>query len=307
MKSLKLIIALVILLIGGMIVGCGHGTTLEVGHADQDRVEKTNSTNTKASNQISSEEEKAVLDSINRINNQLMDLNSKVSQQECTIKDNTRISVIAILVTLVIAIVSLIAAILAFVKAKGANTRSVRHRKEIEELKRSLSESEARVANILRNRGISDYGIQSREYSELSSRIYRIENQIQHQYHPIKPVRGINDVIVDKQTSSCEEHGYFGLPSKISETQAYFVRLESSRNPDARFDVNVKNGIASFKPLEGIRYLNDLRGSDTIKMSLEIQGDIPSGVTQMTLISPGEAKLENGRWVIIKKVIIRLS
>ncbi|MDE6194625.1 MAG: hypothetical protein K2M83_11670 [Muribaculaceae bacterium] len=307
MKSLKSIIAFVILLIGGMVVGCDRGTALEHGHTDQDKVEKTDITYTTAPNLISSEEEKVVLDSINRINIQLTDLNNKISQQEDVIRNNTRISVIAILVTLGIAIMSLIIAISAFVKAKGAIARSGRHRKEIDELKRSLSELEARVVNTLRNRGVSDYGIQSIEYSKLSSRICRIENQLQHQYQPIRSGHGVNDAIVDQQTPSYEEHGYFGLPSKISETQAYFVRLESFRNPDARFEVNVKNGMASFKPLEGMRYLNDLRGSDAIKMSLEIQGDTPSIVTQMTLINPGEAKLENGRWVITKKVIIRLS
>ena len=306
MKSLKSIIAFVILLIGGMVVGCDHGTTLEPEHTDQAKVEKTDSTNTNAPNLISSEEGKVVLDSINRINDQLMDLKSKVSQQEGTYKDNTRISAIVILVSLGIAIVSLIIAILAFVKAKGAIARSGRHRKEIEQLKRSLSESETRFTNTVRNGGSLDLGIRTGDYSELSSRIYKIERQIELIPHSNKSSRGDGDPMVAQQTSSNERHGFFGLPSKISETEAYFKHLYEYRNSDTRFKVIVRNGKAEFSPLEGPQYLNEIKSNDTIQMALDIQGCTRYEANHMKVLNPGEAKSIGNRWEITKKVKIEL-
>ena len=306
MKSLKSIIAFIILLIGGMVVGCGRGNALEPGQTDQAKVEKTDSTNTNVPNLISSEEGKAVLDSINRINDQLVELNRKVSQQEGTIKDNTRISVIVILVTLVIAIVSLIIAILAFVKVKGVIARSGRHRKEIEELKRSLSESEARYTNVARNRGSSDLRMRTGEYSDLSSRISKIEHQIELLTHSNESNRECDGLIGTHQVSSNERHGFFGLPSKRSETEAYFKHLDECRNSDTRFQVNVRNGQAEFSLLEGAQYLNEIKSNDTIQMALDLHGCTRYEATHMKVLSPGEAKSVGDRWEITKKVKIEL-
>ncbi|MDE7432658.1 MAG: hypothetical protein K2N34_12200, partial [Lachnospiraceae bacterium] len=243
---------------------------------------------------------------LKEINSNLNELDSIIKNNESTVKNFNRTFSLSVIISWVISVLSLMIAIFALVKVKANIARAGRHRKEIDELKQSLSESETRLMNASRNYGISTTRLSSHEYSDLSSRICRIESQLKQQFKPKQSEIKPDIAYCSNDTLNQEKNGYFDIPKQKSATEAYFECLIDSRTPDSCFHVIVKNEKAQFRPIEEIRFLNDIKSYDIIKLALEIEGVLLAEAKQFRIIKPGEATLNGKRWEITKKAKIEL-
>lgn len=307
---------MVMLLIGEMtLTSCSGRASVDTALPEGNTSTSTKTDQTKDDdNTLDSKDENTLLDSLDRLSSRVDKLNLKINEQrsennnyKTAIENLKKKTSLSTLVSWVIMTISLIIAIFAFVRTNRVRAYGRRSRNDIEELKRSLTEVEERFMNVSRNMGASVSSLSSRDYKELLSRIYRIERYLDQYTQPKPTQQKTSNPVESNNVVSSEQYGFFGLPSKMSETGAYFKRLNESRDSEARFQVIVRNERAEFKPIEGTQYFNDLKSSDTIKMALDIQGCAPSEAKQMTVIKSGEAKLVDNRWVIIKNAIIVLS
>lgn len=314
MKILKTIIVVATLLIGGMaFTGCedSNASNHQQGATTPEQMEPQ-----AGEKPLDSKEKKAVLDSINIVNNRVDDLITIIESQKSIIERNQsnidelkKTSSISTLVSWAIALISIILAIYALIKVKSTNARAGRHREDIKQLKHSQIELERTIANSNRNRNSTASTISSRDYSDLSYRISKLERFYAQQQNPAIPaveIRGSRNVITPQQTIPAQ-HGYFGLPSQMSMTEAYFKKFDEVRDSDSRFSVEVNGEKAEFKPLlESTKLLNGIKSGDVIKFALEFQGCALSEATQMKVMSAGEAIKKDGLWIITKKAIISL-
>ena len=315
-KTLSAKVIIAFFLIGVLVISGCRNRTSEENENIENSISPENKGDEKDTEEVTdSQNTKEDLDPIEIVNNRieeinsnLTELNNKISNEESTVIDVKRNLSLSVIISWILSALSLIIAILAFNKIKTVIARIGRHRKEIEDLRQSLSESEARLMNASRNYGISKTRFSNNEDSNLSSRIYRIERQLEQIFQKIE-----SKTIMDKSKSikpsfhGEEKNGYFGLPSKMSETDAYFKHFTEYRDSESRFSATVISDKAEFCPLEGTQYFNGLKSSDAIKIALDIKGCSPSEAIGMTVINPGEAILKNDRWVITKKVTIELS
>lgn len=113
MKKLKKVIVVVTLLIGGMtFTGCEDGNATNNPQTDVDQNQSTLQTGEKT---MDSKEKKAVLDSINMVNNRVDDLFTRIENQKSVIEKNQsdignlkKTSSISTLISWGIAIISII-------------------------------------------------------------------------------------------------------------------------------------------------------------------------------------------------------
>lgn len=319
MKTLRNYIIIAVFIIGGMAMsGCEESDA-----SNSQQVVNTNEhSNSQAGEKsMDSKEKKDVLDSLNNVNNRVDELfaiietqKSVIGKNQSNIDDIKKTSSISTLVSWTLAIISIILAILALIKAKSSNARAGRHREEIEKIKQSLMDLERNIANSARTKNTSISTLSSRDYSDLSFRISKLERlytQMQSSSTSTTEITGGRNYIpnqpnIPSQPQIPIQHGYFGLPTQMSLTEAYFKRLSDVRDSDSRFTVEVRNDKAEFRPLEGTQYLNDLKSNDAIKMALEFEGCAPSEATQMKVILPGVAQKDGDRWIITKKATIGL-
>lgn len=307
MKTFRTIILASTLLIGGItFTGCEDNN---VSNSQQKQSESQ-----AEANPMDSSEKKQVLDSINALGSQIETLTNEqenitsdlktVSKEVSELKGSSHLFD---LISWIVAAVALLVALITLIKLSSIQKSADRHRNDLMKLGQRISLLEQNPTQAK-----STYsGISSNEYSSLISRISLIERQIdkmnQSQIAVPQNVvqnRPISDVLKD---STSEQNGYFGLPTQMSLTEAYFKKLSDIRESDSRFTVSVKDTKAEFRPLEGTQYLNDLKSNDAIKMALEIHGCAPSEANQMKVLMPGEAKKTDGRWIIIKKASIYLQ
>lgn len=260
---------------------------------------------------VSSSEKRQLLDSIATINTMVETLSRKVDMQtksteSVDIKLTGYKQRTTLLTTIILALglVSFIMAIIAFIKASNSQKRNVRHRSEIEQLKAQISNLGHGIQNQSRQKNNST---DNSNYYTLASRISTLESQLRYLNSLNKPNTDrtstvVSNVNVVKNTRT----GYFGMPSKMSETASYFkCMLDSKNDSDARFLATVNGNTAEFKPLEGLAYLNDFRTSETLKLAFDHTGCAPSEANSIVVITPGIAKLEDSRWIIIQKAKIK--
>lgn len=315
MKILKTIIVVVTLLIGGVaFTGCEDGNASNNQQSGATTPEQLNPQ--VGEKPLDSKEKKAVLDSINVLVTQIEALTEKQNTYANDLKDATKeisdlkgSSNLFDLISWVIAAIALIVAIIALIKFNSIQRRADRHRQDIGKLESRIISLEQK-ANVVpvRNKSTNS-GFSSSEYTTLASRIYKIERQLDKtsQGTVSEPQTIVpSNLTSDVRRTVNEQSGYFGLPTQMSLTEAYFKRLSDIRESDSRFTVEVRNDRAEFRPLEGTQYLNDLKSNDSIKMALDFQGCAPSEATQMKVILPGEAKKDGDRWIITKKATIAL-
>lgn len=265
---------------------------------------------------MNSKEKIAVLDSINIVNSRVDELLAKIETQTSIIdKNQTNIdeikksSSISTLVSWSLAVISMILAIIALIKGKSAFARAKRHRAEIEQLKQSLLDMERNIANGARYKSSGSSTLSNRDYMDLSYRISKLERLYTQQQTPTASTIEIggrkNPAIPQPQVPT--QRGYFGLPSQMSMTEAYFKTFDEIRDSDSRFTVEIKDGKALFEPLlESTKLLNGIKSGDVIKFALEFQGCALSDATQMKVMSAGEAIKKDGIWIITKKALISL-
>lgn len=311
MKTLRTFIIMVVLIIGGMaMTGCEDSNAsdnLQTIPTDE-RPESRPGVTTLDSNEI-----KQVLDSINVLLSRIeassksQEANTnKLDEVTKEISDLRGLSNLYDFILLTIAAIALLVAMISLIRLSSIQKRANRHRKDIEEIKYRVYSFEQKTNAVPVRAKTTSSELSNNEYISLISRINKIEYQIDKIKPPIipgPPLVGPPDV---RHTSIDEQSGYFGLPTQMSLTKAYFKRLSDIRESDSRFTVEVRNDKAEFRPLEGTQYLNDLKSNDSIKTALDIQGCAPSEATQMRVILPGEAKKDGDRWIITKKTTIAL-
>lgn len=314
MKRFKSIILVGVLLIGGTAFSSCEDSS--ASNSQQTDTTQSQSESLVDEKSLDSKEKKAVLDSINIVNNRVDDLILTIESQKSMIEKNQlsidelkKTSSISTLVSWAVALISIILAIYALIKVKSTNARAGRHRDDIEKIKYSLIELERTIANISRNKNLTTSPISNRDYSDLSYRISKLEKIYTQQQNPNSPVeiRGVRNVITPQPTISTQ-HGYFGLPSQMSMTEAYFKKFDATRDSDSRFTVEINGEKAKFKPLlESTKLLNGIKSGDVIKFALEFQGCALSDASQMEVTSAGEAIMRDGLWIITKKALISLA
>lgn len=314
MKTLRTFIIMVVLIIGGMaMTGCEDSnasnnpqTVTSNGQSESQAGEKP----------FDSSEKKQVLDSINVLVSQIEALSksqvtntNKLDEVTKEMSDLKGPSPLYDLISWVIAAIALLVALISLTKLNSVQRRATRHRKDIGELEHRINTLEKKTNTVPVRNKTANSGLSNSEYTSLSSRIYKIERQLErmNQSHIQEPQHEVpsNPVSYEQHLVNVQ-YGYFGLPTQMSLTEAYFKRLSDNRESDSRFTVEVRNDKAEFRPLEGTQYLNDLKSNDSIKMALDIQGCAPSEATQMKVILPGEAKKDGDRWIITKKTTIAL-
>ena len=312
-QSLKSIILIVTLFIGMIsISGCKNES-----QSNGEGNNNPNSSNIESmmdpDTLSATKQNKIIWDSIANFDNRLKKLHLVISQQKASIEKNhstieslKRNSFLSILLAWIIAAVSIFTAVFALIKAKRALKLANKYHHNIEEFNDSLSRSENRVTDALRNNNTTLSRMSNLEYNMLSSRITKIEQQLNCPQKQVEPQQPPKSSDFPRSPHPKKQTGYFGLPKKMSETEAYFRDLIGSRDSEARFEVIVTGETAEFRPLDGQRYLNDMQSNDTIKMALDIQGCPLSEASRMTVITPGNAKLTGGRWVITRNASIKL-
>lgn len=206
-------------------------------------------------------------------------------------------------------IIALLTAVYALIRLNSAHNRISRLRRELGDLNRKLYflEQKSREGT---HAVTSNSRFGSNEYNALENRIYGLELQVCRMNRSSEPENRhvvCDNPIPDLKRENREQIGFFGLPVQMSSIQAYFKGFSANQETDSRFSVKIKDNVAKFKLLEGIKYLNDLKNGDVIKMALDITGCAPSDATRMKVISPGVAHKDGDRWIINKKAKVELS
>lgn len=312
MKILRTLIVMVAISIGGMAMsGCEDSDASN----NQQPVTTNGPSEPQAEEKsMDSKEKKAVLDSINIITTRVDELFAKIETQQSVIEKNQsnindikKTSSISTLVSWTLTFISMILAIFALIKTKNTNTRAGRNREEIDKLKQSLVDMESNLARSARNNNTGASTLSNRDYTDLSYRIAKLERLYTQKQalttSSVELERGKKSVMPQILTL----HGYFGLPSQMSMTEAYFKKFEEIRDSESRFTVEIKNEKAVFEPLlESTKLLNGIKSGDVIKFALEFQGCALSEATQMKVTSAGEAIKKDGLWIITRKALISL-
>jgi len=316
MKTFRTIILVATLLIGGMaFTGCEDSN---VSNSQQTTPTQKQIESQAEAKPMDSSEKKQVLDSIDALGSQIETLTNEqenitselktVSKEVSELKGSSHL---LDLISWIVAAVALLVALITLIKHSSIQKRADRHRNDLMKLEQRISLLEQKAVPSPTRAKTTYSGISSNEYSSLISRISFIEQQIDKMnqsqtavHQNVVQNRPVSDVLKD---NTSEQIGYFGLPTQMSLTEAYFKKLSDIRESDSRFTVSVRDTKAEFKPLEGTQYLNDLKSNDAIKMALEIHGCAPSEANQMKVLMPGEAKKTDGRWIITKKASIYLQ
>lgn len=266
---------------------------------------------------LDSNDKKQVLDSINAIIYHIETLsknqetnNNSLKNVSNNIADLKRVSHLFYFISWVISAIALLVAVIAIIKLNSVKKRADRHSNKLEKLNQRIGVLEPKTESSPIRAKSTYSGVSSIEYSSLSSRLDFIERQLNKMIKSQNVVHQ-NEVqvnpVLEPRPYTNERNGFFGLPTQMSLTKAYFKKLSDIRDSDSRFLVSIRENKAEFRPIEGTQYLNDLKSNDDIKMALDMQGCAPSEATQMTVILPGEAKKDGDRWIITKKATIALS
>lgn len=143
------------------------------------------------------------------------------------------------------------------------------------------------------------------DYSKLDSRLSRLERELRKiQQSPQNTVPETEKKKYPPTLTKEPQTKYFASPSKKSETEAYFEVLSDTKDTSTRFKANVADEIAKFEPITG---LGEITSSDSVNRAIEIIGCDRSEASRYSVRTPGEARLEDGYWVIKKKAIIKLE
>ena len=266
---------------------------------------------------MDSTEKKQVLDSINVLVSKFETLSKKqetttkkLSELSKEIKDLKESSHIFDYISWIIAAIALLIAVISIIKLNSIKLKAKEHSNRLGGFERKISSLELQTPSSARTKSTNS-GITGSEYSSLASRLNNVERQLNKMMQSQTPVQQniVQSIPVSnvRQYANEPQNGYFGLPTQMSLTEAYFKRFSDIRESDSRFTVSIRNNKAEFRPLEGTQYLNDLKSNDAIKMALDIKGCALSEATQMRVILSGEAQKDGDRWIITKKATIVLS
>ncbi len=304
MKALKLIIIVATFLIGGItFMGCEKSRASGSSETHED--ERTADSNEKQISDSIMNEINSCIDQLARSqesNERIIDeLKNELSNQ----KETYRLYGFVLCGVFVVIIVAIIMFVTLVKYHNNVQKQVNRYGKCIDDLCKKVCALEQKLTIVSSRPKTPNSGLHSNEYTLLASRIEKLERQ--YEQTVLNPTTDAPIPInTDIGQKSNEQNGYFNLPIQMSLTEAYFRHFYKSRDSESRFSANVSDGKAEFRPLEEASYFNDIKSSDAIRLSLEFQGCALSEATQMKVLTPGVAKLEDGRWVIKKKAFIIL-
>lgn len=218
------------------------------------------------------------------------------------------------LISLAVSVIAILTSIIALIKISGLSKRSTRQRDDIEMIKYKLTHPTNQPSTISTGSSILS-GNSAATISALTRRVAELERRISS-FPPSKP--GPNGS--DKGTIPATPNGtgdsvpkpepskYFGMPQKMSATQAFFRSLlDSSSMADAYFTASVSGVTAEFTPMSTPAKFNDFRTSETLKLAVEIEGCAPNNANSMTIKRKGLATKNNNNWEITQKAIIEFK
>jgi hypothetical protein len=240
-------------------------------------------------------------DSICKKQDELCDQLNTIDNQ---VKEVKRSSSLYELVAVSCGLLALILAIIALAKAIGNNKRLDRHRNEIDDLKRQLTDSKFQPNNY--TNASSSRNNNSSDYYKLASRIDSLEKKLNSP--KAQPTRKEDNppIVIDNPVSQ-KRDAFFGTPSQAQGDSAYFKKEFKYKDTEVMFSAEITGDNAEFKPIEGnTASLGTLKSSDTMKLAVQFEGCAPSEANSMQVLLPGIAKFDGERWYIKKKTVVRL-
>lgn len=248
----------------------------------------------------------AQIDSLSNAQETIADRISNISNDVAGLKEDSHLFH---LISWGIAAIAVLVAVISLIKLNSIQRRADRHRRDIDDLDRRINTLAQRINVAPVKKQATDVNIRSSEFSQLETRVKKLESQYRNLSQASideRKDKQPNNPAAEARHSVNVQYGYFGLPSQMSSTKAYFKQLSDLRDSDSRFSVKVMNDEAEFTPLEGPKYINDIKSIDVIRLALDVEDDY-FDANQMRVKQPGKAKKEEGgRWIITEKAIIEL-
>lgn len=299
MKSVKSIILIITILVSGLsFAGCK-----EDPESSQSGTERTTVTVAPETTEPGAKKEKKD-SAVVELNNRIVKLDSLVSLNGEAIKSSKKNNDekfadanLLILIAFTVAALALVIAGISIYLLNKQQESIKRHRQEIESLK-------AKNSNIQTGQLPSQTAKVNSDHLNLTNRVLVLERMLSQIQAP--QTQAASQPVAVKATPV--QTGYFGVPSQMSQTQAYFKKLiKTASDSDVRFQAVIKGNKADFTPLVGEMYLASLKSSETMKLAVETTGCLLSDATSMTALTPGKAEFRDGRWVITEKARINLQ
>ena len=206
-----------------------------------------------------------------------------------------------VLIAWAISFISSIIAVVSLVKVSKLNSRLNRHRNDIEQLKRDISNINFRPQQQVRP---SSKTVSVQEFSALANRVTKIENTIMNNTSNVSN-RDFNRStnIPKEEPKEISKNGYFGTAVCGEGGNGYFRKLLDS-SEEARFRVNVMGDFATYEPMVP---LNAIKSSDAMDLAIEFEGATKNEATDMTVKYKGKAQKMGDKWIIINKVVVTLK
>ncbi len=251
---------------------------------------------------------KKVEQKIDSLSTQLLELSSKsenvasvLKGVEAKIKKLETRNMLSTLIACGISFVSIVVAIIAISKVyKSKKKLSL----QINDLNSRCSQLDSN----LQQRFISteNFALKN-ELRSLSRRVTEIDNKVRSTTYDVNnrdANRNINHR-VEAPVTAYTRTGYFGAAIRGDGGRGYFRRLLESRSDEARFEAEIQDSWATFKPIVS---LNAVKSSEFMELALEFDGRISMNeATSMSVRQKGRAQKVGDEWVIIDKAKITLS
>lgn len=148
--------------------------------------------------------------------------------------------------------------------------------------------------------------VEKNAFDDLYAKVRELQDEVQN-----RSIAGYNTQC--SQTKNipqiASQKGYFALPSKGPDDRGYFRQIYDKRDSDVRFEAEIKDNCATFRPVDKIETDNTFFSSDVVDVAVDIDDSACTrkDVKHVDVVSPGKAELKNDRWYITKKAELKLK
>lgn len=148
--------------------------------------------------------------------------------------------------------------------------------------------------------------VEKNAFDDLYAKVRRLQDEVQN-----RSIAGYNTQCSQTKIISqiASQKGYFALPSKGPDDCGYFKKIYDKRDSDVRFEAEIKDNCAKFRPVDRIETDNTFFSSDVVDMAVDIDDSACTrkDVKHVDVMLSGEAELKNDRWYITKKAKLKLK
>ena len=300
MKNNIFVHLFVIVLLSGFFCSCEEKSASDNASntSNHEVVDKTNSN-------VNKDSIKQVEIKIENLHTQLLEVSKKnesyFNELKESVQEDKARNTWSVLIAWAISFISSIIAIVSLVKVSKLNSRLNRHRNDIEQLKRDISNINFRPQQQVRP---SSKTVSVQEFSALANRVTKIENTLKNNTSNVSN-RDFNRStnIPKEEPKEISKNGYFGTAVCGEGGNGYFRKLLDS-SEEARFRVNVMGDFATYEPLVP---LNAIKSSDAMDLAIEFEGVSKHDATSMSIKLKGKAQKMGDKWIIINKAVIILN